>query len=363
MTFVKPQAHMVGSVPITFAHTEQVAVNGVAKRLEPYLVARAGGELRRADTWLLDIMDATARCLGVRTANAQITNYNELKTVAPGGPAVRLDDSLLPFEAEADRAFEATRTLQVSSRSHLRRLLPIQVGVTHWVDHLTLTLGDDALDDSDMRVAFKQLHTSVIRTIHAKYGDRVIFQIESPYSLLQVANAAPENRERVAKRMAGYIHDIVELAPEGVKFIVHLCRGDLKHESWPTTDDTLRPAVALANAVVDGWPVGREQVFVHLPLRKAQDEPSLDQAYYRPLAYLSSNGRFAAGIISERVNFDHNIEALNLAAEVYHGDASPGERIFEAVGGPCGGGRMSFRGYVAWLEQHRLVMQALSAQS
>ena len=357
--FVKPQAHMVGSVPAAFADYSRAAIDGVAKRLEPYLVARTGGEEGRSETWILGIMDATAKRLGVQSDNTQIKDYSELKPAEGGWAALTLDESLLPFEAEADRVFEATRALQVSPRSHLRRLLPVQVGVTHWVDQLAFTLGDDALDDSDIRVAFKQLHASVIRTIHAKYGDRVIFQIESPYSLRQVANAAPEDQGRVAKRMAEYIHDIVELAPQGAKFVVHLCRGDLKHESWPTEDDSLRPVVALANAVVDGWPAGRELAFVHLPLRKAQDLPSLDRRFYRPLAHLSSHGRFAAGIISERVGFDHNIEALTIAAEVYHGDAPPEERIFEAAGGPCGGGRMSFREYVDWLEQYRLVMEAL----
>ena len=358
MTFVKPRAHMVGSVPATFADNSRDAVSGVAKRLDPFLVTRTGGEVHRSKTWLLDIMDATTALLGARSQNAQITDYSELQSVKAHSPALELDESLLPFEAEADELYAAVKGLLSDRTSPVVSELPIQVGVTNWVDHLAFTLGDDALNDRDMRVAFKQLHAAALRKIHEKYGDKVIFQIESPYSLLQVANAASESRERVAKRMAEYIHDIVELAPQGARFIIHLCWGDLEHKSWPTEDGTLRPVVALANAVVDGWPAGRELEYVHLPLRKAQDEPSLEPAYYGPLAYLRS-GRFAAGIISERVGFDHNFGALTLAAEAYHGDASPEERIIEATGGPCGGGRMSFWGYVDWLHQHYLVMRAL----
>lgn len=364
MTFVKPRAHMVGSVPATFADNSRDAVSGVAKRLDPFLVARTGGEVRRSKTWLLDIMDATTTLLGARSQNAQITDYSELQSVEAHGSALELDESLLPFEAEADELHVAVKELLSDLDSPVVSELPIQVGVTNWVDHLAFTLGDEALNDRDARVAFKQLHAATIRKIHEQYGDKVIFQIESPYSLLQVANAASESRERVAKRMAEYIHDIVELAPQGARFVVHLCWGDLEHKSWPTVDGTLRPVVTLANVVVDGWPDRRVLEYVHLPLRKAQDEPSLDEPYYRPLAHLHGGGRFAAGIISEHVGFDHNFGALTLAAEAYHGDVSPPEeRIFEATGGPCGGGRMSFWKYVDWLGQHLQVMQALQKAS
>lgn len=358
--YVRKRLHMVGSVPGTFADNDRMAVDGVARWLEEFQIARVGGDIDRFRTWILGIVNDTKRQLGAATEeDPQILDYSQLEFVDKGGVLLELDGSLLPFEAEADRLYETTSKLLANPASHVKRALPMQVNITHWVDHLAFTLGDEALADPKIRAVFKRLHAVMIRKIYLKYGDEVVFQIETPYSLREVSNAALQNRQGVANVMAGYVRDVVELSPKGAKFIVHLCRGDLEHKSWPTEDDSLRPVVALANAVVDAWPASRRLEFVHLPLRRAQDKPSLDAFFYGPLAYLSSNGRFAAGIISEGVDEVHNSRALELAARVYHGDAPPEERIFEATGGPCGGGRMTFKEFVAWLNQHRRVMLSL----
>ena len=74
-------------------------------------------------------------------------------------------------------------------------------------------------------------------------------------------------------------------APAGARFGVHLCLGDMNHRPLGRAADAA-PLVALANAVAGRWPAGRPLHFVHLPLAAADDPPSLDPAYYAPLAGL-----------------------------------------------------------------------------
>ncbi|MEV6903029.1 hypothetical protein [Amycolatopsis sp. NPDC051372] len=89
-------------------------------------------------------------------------------------------------------------------------------------------------------------------------------------------------------------------APEGTRFGVHLCFGDLGHRAL-RQPRSAAPMVALANAVVRRRPAGRPLDFVHLPMFGGDEPPPTSAAFYarlrRPAAGIAV---VVAGIAHER---------------------------------------------------------------
>jgi hypothetical protein len=100
--------------------------------------------------------------------------------------------------------------------------------------------------------------------------------------------------------MARGVANLARNAPEGARFGVHLCLGDLNHRALGRLSD-VAPLVALANAIGSLWPVGRPLEYVHAPFAAAEQAPPASPEWYSALRKLRlpADTRFVAGIAHE----------------------------------------------------------------
>ena len=173
-----------------------------------------------------------------------------------------------------------------------------QVGIASPFDMAMFALGPrGALTN---RRPFVEATSRDIVAIQAESGGDVLFQIELPAELVFVARTPRLFQARVAAWMARITTEVVELAPAGSRFGVHLCLGDLGHKALALAKDAT-PVVTLANAIASRWPTGKTLEYVHAPLAAGEEPPSTDPGFYAPLAKLRlpSATPFAAGFVHE----------------------------------------------------------------
>jgi hypothetical protein len=127
-----------------------------------------------------------------------------------------------------------------------------------------------------------------------------VFQIEVPVELVFVARMPRWLQPAMARYMASVITSQAAEAPEGARFGIHLCLGDLNHRALARMRNT-EPVVQLANAIARRWPAGRPLEFVHAPFAAAEEPPVIEPDWYRPLERLRlpANTRFVAGFAHE----------------------------------------------------------------
>ena len=104
----------------------------------------------------------------------------------------------------------------------------------------------------------------------------------------------------MARALARGVAGLARRAPEGARFGVHLCLGDMNHRALGRMRDTA-PLVHLANAIARAWPAGRPLEYVHAPFAAAQDPPPTAPGWYAPLERLRlpASTRFVAGLAHE----------------------------------------------------------------
>lgn len=182
------------------------------------------------------------------------------------------------------------------------------------------------------RGAFRDATLDEIRRIHGIGGDDVVFQVEVPLELVSVARAPGPARGAAARLLGGNVAGLAAGSPEGARFGVHLCLGDMNHEALATMAD-MSPVVALANAIAAAWPAGRKLEFMHAPFAGASQPPPTDPAYYAPLARLRLPGgtRFAAGFAHEHQDLEVQRRLLHTIESAYGGRVD--------VSAACGLGR------------------------
>jgi hypothetical protein len=86
------------------------------------------------------------------------------------------------------------------------------------------------------------------------FGDDVLFQIEVPVESVLVARTPSALRPALAGLLARRIAALAQGAPEGSRFGLHLCLGDMNHRALRRLPDA-SPLVLLANAVAGRAPV------------------------------------------------------------------------------------------------------------
>ena len=208
--------------------------------------------------------------------------------------------------------------------------VPFQVGIPSDLDLALFTFGPRR--SLRARRAFTDATLREIREIHEEAPGEVVFQIEVPAELIFVARVPGQLQPLMARWMARTITGLARKSPEGTRFGIHLCLGDLNHRSLARMKDT-RPVVHLANAIARRWPAGRTLEFMHAPFAAAVEPPRTEERWYRPLERLRlpPSTRFIAGFAHDRQDLDVQ---LRLRAT-----------IDEAVGAPvdiatsCGLGR------------------------
>jgi hypothetical protein len=267
------------------------------------------GETQRPD-WVLHIVEELRTHPDFElTRDGDWSDYNKTPTFrVRRGHALRGSDIKLGIEAAFRDSYPIYRELAVA---HGQTELPFQVGVPGDLNLAMFALGPARA--LLYRRAFTDATLREIRAIHAEAGDQVVFQIEVPAELVLVASVPRFSQSVVAGYLARGIAGLARQAPEGARFGIHLCVGDLQHRALARLRNS-GPLVRLANAIAAKWPAGRPLEFVHAPFSAAVEPPPTNPRWYRPLAglRLPTTTRFIAGCAHERQDLAAQVHVRNL---------------------------------------------------
>jgi hypothetical protein len=287
------RAHLVGSLP---GDTAEEAMRAAVERLGPDLDYLPDGETGERRNWVIGMIESFRKHPDLRvTREGDWSDYDKLPrfAVRPGhrfyGASIDLG-----LTATVEQALPVLQSIKAADAAPMR----FQVGIPGDVDLAMFTFGPVG------PVRYLRPFTEALAlTMHQVYrllGDGALFQLEVPVEQVVLTRAPAAVRPATATLLARRIIALAQGAPAGSRFGVHLCLGDMNHRPLGRAA-TAAPLVALANAVAGRWPADRPLHFVHLPLAAADDPPSLDPAYYAPLAglRLGPEVRFIAGFAHE----------------------------------------------------------------
>jgi hypothetical protein len=161
------------------------------------------------------------------------------------------------------------------------------------------------------RAAFTQATLREIRTIFEKAGTHVVFQLEIPAELVFVTQFPALLRPGIARWLSRGVAALAAQSPEGARFGIHLCLGDLNHKALASMRD-VSPLVLLTNALVRAWPTGRPLEFIHAPFAAAVQPPPLEPGFLAPLRklHVPEATRFIAGFVHEGQSLEQQRELL-----------------------------------------------------
>ncbi|NNL97562.1 MAG: hypothetical protein HKO63_05095 [Acidimicrobiia bacterium] len=176
-----------------------------------------------------------------------------------------------------------------------------QIGIPGHLDVAAIAFGFNLPIALRNLAPFRDATIREIAAIWARAGDLAVFQLEVPIELVMLSKLPRAAQPAAAKRMAREILRLVEAAPAGARFGLHLCLGDLNNVSMGDPSDA-GPLVVLANAIMGEWPAGRVLDYVHVPLAHGDRPPTMDPDYYEPLSrlWIPEKVRFIGGFIHEK---------------------------------------------------------------
>ena len=156
--------------------------------------------------------------------------------------------------------------------------------------------------------AFNTVLAREVNNALREAGDDVIIQLEVPPEVY-AAYMLPRPLMSLALRP---IYDLVSKITSGAQIGIHLCLGDFRNEAV-VHPKTLRKMVEFSNRLVAHWPRTHTLVYVHYPLAEGAVPPTLERAYYQPLAEvrLPAETRFVAGFVHEKLSLDDNARILD----------------------------------------------------
>jgi hypothetical protein len=149
--------------------------------------------------------------------------------------------------------------------------------------------------------------------VTAQFGNRVVWQVESPIATLAMVKAEQLHAQRalaplLARQLGGFLRRAHEI---GAATALHLCYGDYEHKSL-LTPRGLAPVVNLLDPLYRSLSTGGVPVpVVHVPCAYGADPASLDPEFYRPLRRLVPDWQLIAGVVSPD-SVDGSIRALKL---------------------------------------------------
>jgi hypothetical protein len=287
-------AHLVGSLPAPDAGA------AMAQGLDA-LGARLGtlpdGETGERYHWIIHIVDALRDHPDlVLKRDGDWSDYDRVPVFAER-PGRRLTGAALDLGHVA--AFEASWPQFLAAREAAGDPdLAFQVGIPGDLDMALFVFGPVVA--LRRRRPFTDATLVEIEAIHARAGRDVVFQLELPVELVMVARAPATLQPVVARLLARGVAALAARAPDGARFGIHLCLGDMNHRALGRLRDTA-PLVALANAIARAWPVGRPLEYVHAPFAGAEVPPPTAPRWYAPLdrLRLPAGTRFVAGFAHE----------------------------------------------------------------
>jgi hypothetical protein len=215
------------------------------------------------------------------------------------------------------RAFEQSYPAFLEVRDRCQASgLRFQIGTPAPLDLGLLAFRDAGLDPP-LHHAITDAKAAQVRAVQAQ-APSVVFQMESPCSVLMVAEA--EDPAKTAEYVAGLLVGLPRRCP-GTMWGVHLCDGDWHHQALTEPASAL-PLVLLANEITAQWPADPQAPildYVHLPLAAAAKPPAMDATWYQPLSdlRLPKGCRFAAGFVHEAIDVDANRAVRDLVEDAY----------------------------------------------
>lgn len=318
-------ALLVGSIPGAGAHE---AMTMAVDTLGPYLMALPDGETGERRNWIAGMVDALRVVPALRVAReGDWSAYGAGPRLSVRrGHRLRADDLPLGY---AD-AWESSREAHRAVQSRAPRRLPFQVGLPSPLDLAAFALGPTA--PLRYREAFTEAIAVQVRRIQAAADHDVVFQVEMPAELVLLARAPRPARRRLAARLARGVLELVRRSPEGSRWGLHLCVGDLGNRALLTPRDA-GPLTVLANALVDDWPADRPLAWLHVPLAAGDQPPPAGPAVHAPLRDLDpvASRALVAGFVHERCSEGHLRDVLGSVEQAV------GHRV--AVAAACGLGR------------------------
>ena len=290
------RAHLVGSFP---APTAAEAMRLAVDRLGPDLDYLPDGETGERRNWVISMIEGFRQHPDLRLAReGDWSDYDKIPRFALRrghrlyGAAVNL--GIVAAARSASPEFAALRAGMTQAQDRPR----LQVGIPGDTDLALFTFGPTG-PVRHLR-PFTEALAITMHQVWELLGDDALFQIEVPAELVLLARAPARARAAAAALLARRIAALAQGAPEGARFGVHLCLGDMNHRALGQLTDTA-PVVLLANALAARWPAGRPLEYVHVPLAAADNPPTEDAAFYQPLSglRLGPEVRLIAGFAHE----------------------------------------------------------------
>jgi len=300
-------AHLVGSIP---GENAGEAMRLAMTTLGPQLRSLPDGETGHRRNWIISIIERLRAHPDLELAKeGDWSDYDKTPRFKVKRGHKLLGASLdfgQVSAVEASRpAFDEVR--RDSGRAHLDYL----VGIPGDFDMAMFTLGPaGALRH---RRAFTEATVGQITRIHSILGDQAVFQLEVPAELVLLTKLPAAVHPPLARMFGKWLAGVAAASPDGARFGIHLCLGDMNHRAFGRMTDVC-PLVSLTQAILVAWPAGRPLEFVHAPFAAADDPPPTAESFYAPLAALKlpAQTRFIAGFAHEDQSLADQRRVLDL---------------------------------------------------
>lgn len=306
------------------------------------------GETERPG-WLLEILNRLWQLPGMVNNGGSFATYTDLPDVVYVGDMLEIPPGVLGIYEEVSTAANCVNEL--GGQSWQRPLLAgMPMPSRDFASFAFPTRPDLA---ARFKESFVLAGLNEADAMHQTLGDSLVLCLESPSSLVQMHGAQSQgaNLHEVAWDIAGDFVSFAKRLPKGIKLAIHLCRGDLNHQSWFGHIDSLKPMVALVNALAHRFAgAGLAIPRMFLPTCAGDVAPSLDESFFSPLSHINSQVdvvlanvhemRTLVPDISLQDAIDHNLLSCQLAARAlgWRGEGSSGSIV---VSFSCGGARMT----------------------
>ncbi|MGH3713827.1 MAG: hypothetical protein ACRDT4_10270 [Micromonosporaceae bacterium] len=299
--------HLVGSIP---ADSAEHAMREATTRLGSRLRSLPDGETGERRNWIVHIIESLRAHPDLEVSHEGTWSDYEDQLNFRVRRGHRLRGETLDFGHVA--AYRASLPVyQRVAREAGLDGVAFQAGIPGDLDMALFTLGP--LGGFRHRSAFTDATVREITELHRQAGDTVVFQLEVPAELVFMAKMPGPLRPAMAAFLSKGVARLAERSPDGARFGIHLCVGDLGNKALGRMKDAA-PLVTLANAIVKRWPQGRPLEYVHAPFAAGDDAAPLDEAFYRPLAKLRlpESVRFVAGFVHEDRDLDEHRQILSV---------------------------------------------------
>ncbi|MDQ3733657.1 MAG: hypothetical protein M3400_06600 [Actinomycetota bacterium] len=305
------RAHLVGSIP---GDSAGEAMQLAMTMLGPHLQSLPDGETGERRNWIMSsIEDLRAHPDLELAKEGDWSDYDKTPRfrVKRGH---RLLGASLDF-GQVSAVEDSHPVFEQISRDSARADLDFLVGVPGDFDMAMFSLGPAGAFRH--RRAFTEATVAAITRIHGLLGDQAVFQLEVPAELVLLTKLPTRVHPPLARMFGKWLAGVAAASPQGARFGIHLCLGDMNHRAFGRMKD-VGPIVVLTQAILAAWPRDRPLEFVHAPFAAADDPPPTEPSFYAPLARLElpAETRFIAGFAHEDQSLDDQREVLTIIEDL-----------------------------------------------